>query len=460
MNTKHFLSCLALCSLVLTQSRAQDEMYMMEIQSDTPHYVAFWEGKWGILTMQDGKQKEVTGMIYDNLFWMALVTGEPVFVAQKDNRWGWIDLKGKVITPFEYEFFDYSSDLNIDGYSYLDEGDRLAVCKAGKWGLMDTKGKEVLKCQFEFLRRMSIYDPKKGEMYQRYYVQKDQKVLEISEKGKVLKTLPYKYLLGGQNLMLPLGGDENEWKPTLLVSNDLKKVIFYDVEAQKEARPVQPERHPSIPGELYSVYTEGKYRFFSPSLNRFVGEGYEEIERTYTELFLYRRGEHWGAFWGDKELVSSQKGYEDFQLSGFDGTSASFPGYNMLAGRKGKLWYVIGTSYESVGFEALSFPYGDSTSAIMASKNGKWGCIDKKTGKWLVEPDYDTPILFDLGQPELYLFPVQKNEKWGYVDRNGKLVVPCELDEANSFYTSDTPPVRKDGKKGRVDRNGKITWEN
>jgi len=51
---------------------------------------------------------------------------------------------------------------------------------------------------------------------------------------------------------------------------------------------------------------------------------------------------------------------------------------------------------------------------------------------------------------------VLKNNKYGHVDLNGKVVVPIIYDYASSFQEGRTW-VEKNGKEGHVDKNGKVT---
>jgi len=32
-----------------------------------------------------------------------------------------------------------------------------------------------------------------------------------------------------------------------------------------------------------------------------------------------------------------------------------------------------------------------------------------------------------------YSFPVEKDDRWGFIDRTGKIVVPLQFDSANDF---------------------------
>ncbi len=66
------------------------------------------------------------------------------------------------------------------------------------------------------------------------------------------------------------------------------------------------------------------------------------------------------------------------------------------------------------------------------SVNQKFGFIDK-TGKVVIKPEFDNLI----GNFESYLHPVMvgkwNNHKWGYIDRKGDFVVKPKFDYAFNF---------------------------
>ncbi len=53
------------------------------------------------------------------------------------------------------------------------------------------------------------------------------------------------------------------------------------------------------------------------------------------------------------------------------------------------------------------------------------------------------------------LAAVCKNGKWGYIDSLGRLLIPCQYDEASGF-SEGLAKVKKDGKYGAINKTGKI----
>ena len=55
----------------------------------------------------------------------------------------------------------------------------------------------------------------------------------------------------------------------------------------------------------------------------------------------------------------------------------------------------------------------------------------------------------------VWIYPVKRGGKWGYIDKTGKLIVPAVYDEACTFKTN-VAPVTLNGKKGYMDKSGRI----
>ena len=98
-------------------------------------------------------------------------------------------------------------------------------------------------------------------------------------------------------------------------------------------------------------------------------------------------------------------------------------------------------------------PYSDGLAVVI--KDGKYGLIDK-TGNRL-DMDY-----VDEMSSRAYdgLFLVKLNQKYGYMDRSGKIVIPCIYEQASTFSeglaaVSNNPSDGRD-EWGFIDKSGKL----
>jgi len=112
--------------------------------------------------------------------------------------------------------------------------------------------------------------------------------------------------------------------------------------------------------------------------------------------------------------------------------------------RTGKI--VIEPKYDSASW------FSEGLAAV--ELNGKWGFIDK-TGKMVIEPKYDMAEDFSEG-----LAAVELNHKWGFIDKTGKMVIEPKYNVAEKFSEGLAGvEVELDTKVGYIDKTGKMVIE-
>lgn len=70
--------------------------------------------------------------------------------------------------------------------------------------------------------------------------------------------------------------------------------------------------------------------------------------------------------------------------------------------------------------------------------NRGWILFDKKTAKRISSKEYDVIYPLHMG-----FCGVIKNDKWGFVDMNGKEILPCEYEETSDFFSNGYAHVKK-----------------
>ena len=79
--------------------------------------------------------------------------------------------------------------------------------------------------------------------------------------------------------------------------------------------------------------------------------------------------------------------------------------------------------------------------------NGKWRMVDKKGNVDKLSFDTISPFNEDYAV-------VSKDKKFGFINKDGKIVIPLKYDDAQSF-TSGYAVIKKNGKYGAIDKSGK-----
>ena len=98
---------------------------------------------------------------------------------------------------------------------------------------------------------------------------------------------------------------------------------------------------------------------------------------------------------------------------------------------------------------ALTFVLFSCQTRMAVIKYGdKYGIIDSK-GKMVVEPQWD----YILGENE-GLYPVKKDSVWGYINRQGEVVIELKYWDANFFYEGFACVGNENGKYGFINRKG------
>jgi hypothetical protein len=333
------------------------------------------------------------------------------------GKYGFVDsFTGKEITPFIYEAARNFSE----GFA--------AVKRDGKWGYIDETGKELIAYRFTEVHSFSDGLARVAESGDNIYG-------FINKKGKLL--IPFKYRAAG-NFKYGLC--------PVIRDNDNKKGYI-----DKE-------------GKL--VISCSKYDYFS-----------EFCQYGFASVWVKQGGdEKIGIFVSEKKKcglidrsgkVILDISYDTILLSDFKGGMAIVE-KDMKSGfinTSGKL--VIPCEYDSASV------FADGLAGI--SKDGKGGFIDARNKLTLSLPQYYACKSFSeglaiaikrTGKKKKYGDIVWHEEKYGYIDKTGKLIIPCKYQMAHPFHNGiarvyvDTTPHYKHGPKyGYIDPKGTEFWD-
>lgn len=90
-----------------------------------------------------------------------------------------------------------------------------------------------------------------------------------------------------------------------------------------------------------------------------------------------------------------------------------------------------------------------SDGLVCAKKNEKYGFIDTK-GNVVIDFQYDKAFDFSEG-----LACVSKNDKYGYIDKNGNVIIDFQYSDAHRF-SNGLAYARKNNKYGYINKEGKV----
>ena len=98
----------------------------------------------------------------------------------------------------------------------------------------------------------------------------------------------------------------------------------------------------------------------------------------------------------------------------------------------------------------------DNNDGLIGVENydGKWGFFNTKTNSFTIPLEYDNML------SEFFegLVCVERNDKYGFLNKEGNVVIPFIYDKASDF-SEGFAVVKRYGKYGYVDRYGHDTFD-
>lgn len=87
--------------------------------------------------------------------------------------------------------------------------------------------------------------------------------------------------------------------------------------------------------------------------------------------------------------------------------------------------------------------------------DGRWGLVHRREERWITPCQWEAVSYFKNG-----LARVKRDGKWGFIDMEGNLVMPCQWDEIAvpdycKYWSKCEYRVKRDGKYGYLDMDGK-----
>ncbi|MBI4748795.1 MAG: WG repeat-containing protein [Acidobacteria bacterium] len=117
-------------------------------------------------------------------------------------------------------------------------------------------------------------------------------------------------------------------------------------------------------------------------------------------------------------------------------------------------WGFINLQGQVVIQPEFEIAYDFSEGLSLVFKDGKYGFITP-SGDWQIPPQLISASSFHNGRAKILVIAQDEAESYGFCDRQGKLVIPAEFEDASNF-SEGLAAVRKNGKWGFIDAEGKV----
>ena len=214
-------------------------------------------------------------------------------------------------------------------------------------------------------------------------------------------------------------------------------VYFIDASGNKKhvVRGVENVRKLGIvSGTTYSLYNGKTWDFYSLENDTRLFGGYEDASGLGNGVAAVKQGRKWGLINGSGEALTQPV---------FDGIVQDEKTVvcrnERLFAKKGTKYLMIDAAGTQIGTQTFDDArlFADTTYAAVR-QNGKWGFVDKD-GTVVIPLQYEDARSFSNG-----LAAVKKGKKWGFVDLENNMVIAPQFEDVRDFNSSGNVFVELD----------------
>lgn len=338
---------------------------------------------------------------------------ENVLKVKMDGKFGLINLTGKELTAFEYEEITVVQGIK----------NALKVKKDGKYGIINNEGKEILKAQYADIDNLG----------------------EDDKSGFIIKSDAGKYGIvdySGNTILEPTYDAIEK-----VYGNDYYVVKKADKEilVQKGGTEVLSSGYDSIKEVLKNtengiIYTKSnKYGIMKTTGEVVIDATYEDLKEAKSGIFIAKQNGKFGII----DITKNAK--VDFKYSSIN--------YNEKAD-------IYIAEDESFNNDIIDNTFNVKQSGILIDTNNEKGYIELRQGdeyKYYNFKFEEKNVKDIFASNTLYLS--KKDGKYGFVDKDGKVVVDYIYDDATEQNAYGYAAIKKDGKWGSVDNKGNVIQE-
>ncbi len=425
------------------------------------YFPVYTEGKWGVI---DSKGNTIITPEYDEYIVIPDNT-QPVFICTYDVNYEDGTYKTKALNEKNEQI--YSEYEQVEALENYDESNNLwytknilKVVKDGKYGLLNTSnGALVVNCEYDEIEAL------KG-VENSFITEKDNKYGLVDNIGTVILESNYEDIK-------PL---TNEYEDGFIVENEEGKYSLTSYGKQEILKPIYDEIKQTDGDNNYYIVREGQ------DLEVVDSDGQKYLVGEYDDIISVNNG---------NAIVENNNKYGVVNV---DGTEVIKPDYDSISYASGNNYIVeannkfgvintdneqlIDTKYDNIVYRSTAGFYeatnSDYTSDLIDNN------MEVKLSGVIVsevnESDGYIKVRQD-GEYKYYNFRFEektpkeilsgntiflsRNEegKYGFVDRNGNVVVNYIYDDATEQNDYGYASVKLDGKWGAVDSRGNVAVE-
>lgn len=449
-----FLMFIFVIKGILTKDKEQGKITSQD------YFAAFKDNKWGVI---DSLGNNVIDPSYEEMIIIPNSKND-VFLCVYDVDYNSGEYKTKVLNSKNEEIFKEYQKIealqnNDKNNNLWYEDNVLRVQKDGKYGIINLTGKELSKCEYDEI--VTVKGIKNA-----LRVQKDGKYGIIDDEGRNILNTQYSDIQA-------LGNDN---KAGFIVKDDSGKYGIVDYSNNKVLDMQYDEIEKIYGNDLYVAKKDGKQVVVQKNGNEILKTGFDEIKGILKEKnagVIYTKNSKYGIM----DLEGNNKidaEYEELK----EAKSGIF-----IAKKDGKYGIIDVSKNEKAEFKYNAIIYSEKADLYVAE--------DEAFNNDILDNNFDVKqsgILIDLNEEKGYielrqadeykyynfkfeekkeadiytlntLYLSKKDGKYGFVDKDGKIVVDYIYDDATRQNSCGFVGVKKDGKWGSLDNKGNVVQE-
>lgn len=408
------------------------------------------DGKYGLINLEG---KEIVKPIYDEINSLPYKEGE--LLVKQNEKYGVINMKGNSLIEIAYD------QIKVDGYytdenKYKDAGYIVLIKtqEGYRYGYLDNRGKELLKPEYNEISRVTeiqdndnayLIAAKNGQFgvtkkadtiigneYQSIQYDANNKVFVIEKSRKYgIANLEGKVIVPVQYNQIDITGiylyAQNEQGTTVYNSNGTEVKIDANIAILNTDNEKYKIRINNEKGTTYGVINqEGK---------QLIEEKYSYIEYLYDNYFIISNENKKLGIIDDKENIKVEANNDSLQkIKNTDLIQAS---------PDNKTTQIYTKSMQKVcEMKDAIIEVEDTYIKIYNEEETKYF---NKEGKELKNTEV---------YPNNKLFVAVKDGKYGFIDKEGNVIVDYKYDKAFEFNGYGFATIKKDGKWGAINEQG------
>ena len=327
---------------------------------------------------------------------------------KKDNKYGLIDLSGKVLLDCNYESIE-----PLIGIS-----NSLITTKDGKKGLVSSTGSVIIDNEYADIKSLT-------NEYENGYIVKNSegKLGVIGTSKKILLPIEYDEIKNVYAESTYIAKQSGSWKIVNVKDNTSTDLNYDDVKSMDSSNMV--------------VVKGGKYGIATLTGEEKVTPQFDSLKNIYQNYYIAQKDGKQGVIDSDNNVKID---------------------YNYKSITYVKTANIIEAESEKVETDLYDKSFNLKLSGIVSEINTDQGYMkvrinsDYKYYNFKFEEKKNTEILTNNT-----LFLAKKDGKYGYVDKNNVVVVNYIYDDATEQNNSGYVAVKKDGKWGAINSKGETT---